>query len=145
MEADCSKREGKMSRFKSDELAGSYFLTADFFLFFANPTTLMILDLVRKREMTSLAISRKLGIRHQTVLGQLRAMEREGILASSVRSKNAFYRFANSQISKAFEQILEFSERKLKETSRSPKPIQTHLSVKTSSSKLDSTKSSMLK
>jgi DNA-binding transcriptional ArsR family regulator len=119
-----------MLRFEPDhsptisELAGSYFLTADFFLFFATPAALLILDLVRKSESTPLAISRKLGMNQQTVLRKLRAMEREGILVSSVRPKNAFYRMANSQISKAFEQILEFPEKKLKQASRSRPVLQ---------------------
>lgn len=136
-----------MSRFESghsqegSELAGSYFLTADLFLFFANPAALMILDLVRKREMTSLAITRKLGMNHQNVLDKLRAMEREGLLVSSGQSKSAFFRIANSHISKAFGQILEFPERNLKRTLRSTKSIGLHPLLKSSSPKLDPAKS----
>jgi len=109
-----------MSHFESDhsptrsELERSYCLTADFFLYFTSPAALMVLNLLRKRGMTSLAISRKLGMKSQFVLDQLKAMELEGILVSSVRSEDTFYRIADSQIAKAFEKIMEFPERKLK-------------------------------
>ncbi len=98
----------------------SYFLTADFFLSFASPEALMILDSIHKKEMTCLAISRNLGMTPKTVLARLKAMEREGILVSRVGSKDVLYRVANSNIAKAFERILELPERKLKKTG-SPK------------------------
>ena len=64
----------------------SYLVTADFFLSFSNPTSLMIMDIVRKKEMTSEEVSRRLGIKPQTAVTRLNAMEREGFLASRVRS-----------------------------------------------------------
>ena len=121
-----------MSRFKSDhsqtgsELAESYFLTADFFLYFANPEVLRILDLVRKKEMTSPAISRRLRIRTKIALDKLTAMEREGILISYVRSKETFYGITDSRIAQALEQILEFPERQLKRADRAAQSAQTH-------------------
>ena len=136
-----------MSRFKSDhsqtgsELAGSYFLTADLFLYFANPEVLRILDLVRKKEMTSPAISRRLRIRTKIALDKLTAMEREGILISYVRSKETFYRITDSRIAQALEQILEFPERQLKRADRAAQSAQTHQSMRSSLSKVESMKS----
>ncbi len=136
-----------MSRFKSDhsqtgsELTGSYFLTADFFLSLANPEVLRILDLVRKKEMTSPAISRRLRIRAQIALDKLTAMEREGILISYVRSKETFYRITDSRIAQALEQILEFPEIQLKRADRAAKSAQTHQSIRSSFSKVESMKS----
>ena len=136
-----------MPRIKSDqsqtgsEFAGSYFLTADFFLYFADPTVLIILDLVRKKEMTSIDISKKLGMTAKIVLDTLKAMEREGILVSHARSKTTLYRVADSRIAKAFEQILEFPERKLKRADQSTKSVQPHGPIKTSFSKVDSVRS----
>ncbi len=136
-----------MSRFKfdhsqtGDELAGSYFLTADFFLSLANPEVLRILDLVRKKEMTSPAISRRLRIRAQIALDKLTAMEREGILISYVRSKETFYRITDSRIAQALEQILEFPEIQLKRADRAAKSAQTHQSIRSSFSKVESMKS----
>jgi DNA-binding transcriptional ArsR family regulator len=95
----------------------SYCVTADFFLSFSDPTALMILDIVRKKEMTSRAMSKKLGIKPDTLLAKLRAMEREGILVSCVRSQNVLYRVAAPKIIKAFNRILELPARKLKRTS----------------------------
>jgi predicted transcriptional regulator len=136
-----------MSRFKSDhsqtgsELAGSYFLTADFFVYFANPEVLRILDLVRKKESTSLAVSRKLGIQAQTALDKLTAMEREGILISYIRSKNTFYRIADSRIVQALEQVLEFPERQLKRADRAAKLAHKQQSIRSSILKVESMKS----
>jgi DNA-binding transcriptional ArsR family regulator len=92
----------------------SYFLVANFFLFFSNSTALLILDIVRKKEMTSMAISRKLGITPKAAVSKLKRMEREGILVSDVRSQNTFYRVAAPEIIRAFDKILKFPERMLK-------------------------------
>jgi hypothetical protein len=92
-------------------------MIADFFLSFSDPTALMILDLVRKKEMTSRAMSKKLGIKPDPLLAKLRAMEREGILVSFLGSQNVLYRVAAPTIINAFDRILELPARKLKRTS----------------------------
>jgi DNA-binding transcriptional ArsR family regulator len=94
----------------------SYCLTADFFLSFSDPTALMILDIVRKKEMSSKAIFKKLGIEPNTVVANLKAMERKGILVSFLKSQNIIYRVAAPKILKAFNRILELPARKLKQT-----------------------------
>ena len=93
----------------------SYLAVADFFLSFANPALLMILSAVRKKEMTAEEISRELGTRLNTALVKLNAMERKGILASRVRSQKTLYRVADLKFLKAFDRILEFPVRKLKQ------------------------------
>jgi DNA-binding transcriptional ArsR family regulator len=95
----------------------SYLAAADFFLSFSDPTALMILDIVRKKEMSSSAILKKLGIEPNTVAANLKAMERKGILVSFLRSQNVLYRVAAPPIIKAFNRILELPARKLKRTS----------------------------
>ena len=84
----------------------SYCVTADFFLSFSDPTALMILDIVCKKEMTAEDISKELGIRLNTALVKLNVMERKGILASRVGSQKALYRIADLNILKAFDRIL---------------------------------------
>ncbi len=91
----------------------SYCVIADFFLSFADPTTLMILGIVRKKEMTSRAISQKVGIEPDTILAKLKAMERGGILVSCVRHQNILYRVADLHVLKAFDRILELPLRKM--------------------------------
>ena len=101
----------------------SYSVTADFFLSFSNPTSLMILDIVRKKEMTSEEVPRNLGIKPQTAVTKLNAMERQGILASRVRSQKTIYRVADLKILKAFDWILEFAGKRLKQTGSSEKEL----------------------
>jgi DNA-binding transcriptional ArsR family regulator len=100
----------------NSDLEKSYCLTADFFLSFSDPTALMILDIVRKKEMSSRAIFKKLEIEPNTVAASLKAMERKGILVSFLRSQNVFYRVATPKIIKAFNRILELPARRLKQT-----------------------------
>ena len=76
--------------------------------------TLKILDVVRRKEMTPLAISKELGIRFKVVCDRLKAMEAEGILVSRARTKGTFYGIAGSRVAKVFEQVLEFPERRLR-------------------------------
>ena len=109
-----------MSRLKSIHSQGysdaekSYFLAANFFLSFSNSTALMILDIVRKKDMTSMAIADKLGITPKAAVSKLKRMEREGILVSDVRAQNTFYRVVAPEIIRAFDKILKFPERMLK-------------------------------
>lgn len=84
----------------------SYLATADFFLSFSNPISLMILSVVRKKEMTAEEISKELGIGLNTALVKLNVMERKGILASRVRSQKTLYRVEDLKMLKAFDRIL---------------------------------------
>ena len=104
----------------NSDLEKSHCMIADFFLSFSDPTALMILDIVRKKEMTSREISQKLGIGPKAVMAKMKAMERNGIVASCVRSQNTLYRIADLHILKAFDRVLKLPSRKLKRTS-SPK------------------------
>lgn len=97
-----------------DHSSASYSLTADFFRFFSNPTTLLILGYVRKKEMSAQAISKNTGIAFDKVQIMLTAMEQEGVLLSQVRAGESVYRVAKSKIAKTIEQILDFAQKKLK-------------------------------
>ncbi|MGD0101749.1 MAG: winged helix-turn-helix domain-containing protein [Acidobacteriota bacterium] len=115
-----------------------YSLAASFFLLFSNSTTLMILDVVRKKEMTCLAISKKLGIAPETVLSTLRSMEQEGILVSHVRSRNTFYGISDPNVLSAFDQILKLPAKKLNRTGSPKKELQANRKKGNKSSETDS-------
>jgi DNA-binding transcriptional ArsR family regulator len=85
----------------------SYLVAADFFLSFSKPASLLILNAVRKREMTAGEISQGLGIKPEAVSAQSNALQREGILASRIRSEQMLYRVADRRILKAFDRVLE--------------------------------------
>lgn len=91
----------------------TYYHLAALFRLFSNPTALKILDAIRTKEMTPLAISLGLGIKNQTILRKLRQMEREGIVASRTTFEVTVYRLADSQIVRALDQILRFPEKRL--------------------------------
>jgi DNA-binding transcriptional ArsR family regulator len=91
----------------------SYLLMADFMHFFSNSTALMILDMVRRKEMTSIEVAKTLGLSPHTVSTKLKTMEREGILVSHVMPKRIIFRVADSKISRALDQILEIPKKKL--------------------------------
>jgi DNA-binding transcriptional ArsR family regulator len=103
------------NRFDSQE---SYLLTADFLRFFSNSTVMMILGKVRRKEMTPFEIAETLGMSPCTVLNKLKTMEREGILVSSVRSQNLFFRVTDSNIMQALDLILEFPKKRLTQAAR---------------------------
>jgi DNA-binding transcriptional ArsR family regulator len=107
----------------NSDLEKFHCMIADLFLSFSDPTALMILDIVRKKEMTSRDMSKKLGIKSDTLLAKLRVMERGGILTSCVRAENTLYRVADLHILKAFDRILELPARKLKRTSSPRKEL----------------------
>jgi predicted transcriptional regulator len=92
----------------------SCLLASKFFLFFSNPTALMILDVLRKKESTSQQLVKELGIGRKMILSKLKAMEKERILISYAISRDVYYRIADAPILKAFDQILEFPEKRLK-------------------------------
>jgi DNA-binding transcriptional ArsR family regulator len=110
---------------------------ADFFLSFSDPTALMILDIVRKKEMTSRAMSKKLEIMPDNLLAKLRAMERKGILVSCVRSQNTFYRVSDLHVLKAFDRILELPVRKLKQAGTPKEELRANRRNNNKSSKAD--------
>ncbi len=104
----------------SDE---SYWAAADFFLSFSNPISLMILSIVRGKEMASDEISKKLGIEPKTALAKLNAMERHGIFTSRVRSQKTLYKVAGPKILKAFDRILEYPSKRLEQNGSSKKEL----------------------
>jgi hypothetical protein len=103
----------------------SNLLTAEFFLCFSNSTALMIWNAIRKKESTSQDISQRIGIAHKSVLSKLKKMEQEGILSSYDRNGTIFYQVADPKIISAFDQILAFPNRTLKEASAPNKGTRT--------------------
>jgi hypothetical protein len=94
------------------DFKASCLLASNFFLFFSNPTALMILDTLRKKESTPQGLAKELGIGRKTILSKMKAMEKERILISYAISKDVFYRVANTPILEAFDQILAVPEKR---------------------------------
>jgi DNA-binding transcriptional ArsR family regulator len=105
---------------KSNEIE-PYQNIAAFFDFFSNPSALMILELIRKKGMTPLAISRELGTTSRSVLQKLREMKRQGIVDSCSESSSAMYRLADPKIVRAFDRVLKIPAKKLTSAGSSKK------------------------
>jgi DNA-binding transcriptional ArsR family regulator len=101
----------------------SYSLMADFLRSFSDPKVLMVLNIVRKEELTPSAISKRLGISQQTASAKLKMMARKGILTSNVNSRSTSYWAADSILLETFDRILEFSNHKPKCAGLGPKHI----------------------
>jgi hypothetical protein len=104
----------RMSPAKSADSANSqksYLLTADLFLLFADSTALMIWKAVRRKEMSSPAIAKKLPVASRLVLKTLKKLEQKGLLVSNTRSRTTLYRVADLNMAKAFNTILELPEK----------------------------------
>jgi DNA-binding transcriptional ArsR family regulator len=94
---------------------------AAFFDFFSNPSALMILGLIRKKGMTPLAISRKLGTTSRSVLQKLRKMKQQGIVDSCLESSSAMYRLTDPKIVRAFDRVLKIPAKMLTSAGSSKK------------------------
>lgn len=101
----------------------SYLAVADLFLSLSSPIYLMILSSVRKEEMASEELSKKLGIEPKTAAAKLKSMERMGILASRARSHKIAYRVADLRLLEAFDRILEIPAKRLNKADSSKKEL----------------------
>ena len=72
---------------------------------FSNPTRLMILNVLREKEMTVATIAGKLEIALGTVSPHLLMMKRQRVLSSRKKGNQVFYRLANPKMLQAFDLI----------------------------------------
>jgi len=74
---------------------------------FSHASRLMILHVLREREMTVAAIAEKLGVVLGTVSPHLLMMKQRGVLLSRKQGNQVFYRLANPKMLLAFDLIRE--------------------------------------
>ena len=74
---------------------------------FSNASRLMILHILREREMTVAAIAESLGVALGTVSPHLLMMKQRGVLLSLKQGNQVFYHLANPKMLLAFDLIRE--------------------------------------
>lgn len=81
---------------------------------FSHTSRVMILNILRRTEMTVSEIAQKLNLPFGTVSPHLLMMRRHGVLASRNEATLVYYRLANPKILKAFDLIRELLTSQLK-------------------------------
>ena len=81
---------------------------------FSNPTRLMILDLLRDKEMSVTELIERTKLSQANISQHLSIMKSKGIVVSNRNGKNIYYKLANQKIIKAFDLIREVLIEKLK-------------------------------
>ena len=74
---------------------------------FSNPIRLMILYVLREREMSVASLADELGLAMGTVSAHLLMMKRQRVLASRKQGNQVFYSLANPKLLRAFDLIRE--------------------------------------
>src|SRR3989338_4381884 len=95
-----------------------YKIHAEICKVFSNPTRLEILNLLGKNEMSVTELIRKTGLSQANISQHLSIMKSKGIVTSSRKGKNIYYRIVNPKIIKAFDMIREVLAEKLKENGK---------------------------
>jgi len=88
-------------------------ITAQFLSLLSDPTSLMVFNILRKKESDIAAISRQSKITPQIVLNVLNAMKKERIIVSRVKAQTTYYRAASSKLVNAFIRIIDFQKKTL--------------------------------
>jgi ArsR family transcriptional regulator len=82
---------------------------------FSNATRLMVLNVLREREMTVAAIAERLGVALGTVSPHLLMMKQRRVLVSRKQGNQVFYRLANPKMLQAFDLIREILYEQMKQ------------------------------
>ncbi|MDP3766121.1 MAG: metalloregulator ArsR/SmtB family transcription factor [Nanoarchaeota archaeon] len=85
-----------------------YKLHAEMCKVFSNPTRLEILNLLRDKEMSVSELTEKTKLSQANISQHLSIMKSKGIVISSRKGKNIYYKLTNPKIIKAFDIIKEF-------------------------------------
>lgn len=85
---------------------------------FSHATRLMILNVLREREMTVAAIAEKLGVALGTVSPHLLMMKHRRVLISRKQGNQVFYRLADPKMLQAFDLIREILYEQMKQHGR---------------------------
>ncbi len=88
-------------------------LHADMCKVFSNATRLEILNLLRNNEISVSQLVEKTGLSQANVSQHLAVMKNKGIVQSSRKGKNIYYRLVNQKIVRAFNLIREVLAEKL--------------------------------
>ena len=91
-----------------------YELHADMCKVFSNPTRLEILNLLRDKEMAVAELIDRTKSSQSNISQHLSIMKSKGIVTSSRKGKNIYYKLINPNISKAFDIIREVLAEKLR-------------------------------
>lgn len=100
-----------------------YKIHAEMCKVFSNPTRLEILNLLRGEEMSVTELIEKTKLSQANVSQHLSVMKNKGIVESSRKGKNIYYKLANPKIIKAFDIIMEVLAEKLKKNSNIAKTL----------------------
>ncbi len=91
-----------------------YKIHAEICKVFSNPIRLEILNLLRDKEMSVTELIRKSKLTQSNISQHLSIMKSKGIVTSSRKGKNIYYKLSNPKIIKAFDIIREVLIEKLK-------------------------------
>ncbi len=95
-----------------------YRIHAEMCKVFSNPTRLEILNLLRNKELSVTELIKMTKLSQANISQHLSIMKSKGIVLSSRKGKNIYYRLANPKIIKAFDIIREVLIEKLKKNSK---------------------------
>ncbi len=92
-----------------------YQIHAEMCKVFSNPTRLEILNLLRYGELSVSELIKKTKLSQANISQHLSIMKSKGIVLSSRKGKNIYYRLTNKKIIKAFDLIREVLSERLRE------------------------------
>ncbi len=96
-----------------------YQIHAEMCKVFSNPTRLEILNLLRNKEQSVTELIEKTKLSQANISQHLSIMKAKGIVTSSRRGQNIFYRLTNPKIIKAFDILREVLRERLRRVVKS--------------------------
>ncbi len=100
-----------------------YRLHAEMCKVFSNPTRLEILNLLRNKELSVTELIEKTALSQANISQHLSIMKLKGMVTSSRRGKNVYYKLTNPKIIRAFDIIREVLAEKLRENGKAVKEL----------------------
>lgn len=100
-----------------------YKLHAEMCKVFSNPTRLEILNLLRDKEMSVTELIEKTKLSQANISQHLSIMRYKGIVTSTRKGKNIYYKLTNPKIIKAFDIIKEVLTEKLRRNGKIVKSL----------------------
>src|SRR3989338_6995156 len=100
-----------------------YSIHAEMCKVFSNSTRLEILTLLRDKELSVSELIEKTKLSQANISQHLSIMKSKGIVTSSRKGKNIYYKLTNPKIIKAFDIIREVLAEKLRENGRMIKKL----------------------
>ena len=100
-----------------------YCIHAEMCKVFSNPTRLEILNLLRDKEMSVTQLIERTKLSQANISQHLGIMKSKGIVESSRKGKNIYYKLTNPKIIKAFDIIREVLKERLKRNEKIVKEL----------------------